>query len=149
MTSSPSTSSRLVVPAMGSVYNALHEFAYTVLRVVAGVALAVHGYPKIMDPMKLVGMVESLGFAPGPLWAVLLAATEFIGGLLLVVGLLTRPVALAATLVLLVTVYFHWIVKSQGWSGSEKSILWAAMTFLVFVRGAGAHSIDRFLKRVF
>jgi putative oxidoreductase len=149
MASSPSTSPRLIVPAMGSVYHALHELAFTVLRVAAGVALAVHGYPKIKDPMKLVGMVESRGFAPGPLWAVLLAATEFIGGLLLVVGLLTRPAALAATIVLLVTVYFHWIVKSQGWSGSEKSILWAAMTFLVFVRGAGAHSIDRFLKRVF
>ena len=149
MSSSSSTSSRLVVSAMGSVYGALHEFAFTVLRVAAGAALAVHGYPKIKDPMKLVGMVESLGFVPGPMWAVLLAATEFIGGLLLVVGWLTRPAALAATVVLLVTVYFHWIVKSQGWSGSEKSILWAAMTFLVFARGAGAYSIDRFMKRVF
>ncbi|MEO6032778.1 MAG: DoxX family protein [Burkholderiaceae bacterium] len=149
MASSPPTSSHLIVPAMGSVYNLFHEVAFTLLRVVAGVALAVHGYPKIVAPMKLVGMVESLGFAPGPLWAVLLASTEFIGGLLLVVGLLTRPAALAATIVLLVTVYFHWIVKSQGWSGSEKSILWVAMTFLVFVRGAGAHSIDRFMRRVF
>lgn len=47
--------------------------------------------------MKLVGMVESLGFVPGAFWAVLLAAKEFIRGILLVVGLLTRPAALAAT----------------------------------------------------
>ncbi len=149
MASHHSPPSRLIVPAMGGVYGGLHELAYTLLRVAAGVALAVHGYPKIIAPMKLVGMVESLGFMPGPLWAVLLAGTEFIGGLLLVLGLLTRPAALAATIVLLVTVYFHWIVKLQGWSGSEQSILWATMTFLVFARGGGAYSIDRLMKRVF
>lgn len=149
MASSSSTSPQLIVPALGKVYDGLHDISYTIVRVVAGLLFAVHGWPKIQDPMKLVGMVESLGFAPGPLWAVLLAATEFIGGILLVLGLLTRPAALAATIVLLVTVYFHWIVKSQGLAGSEKSILWAAMTFLIFVRGAGAHSIDRVLKKVF
>src|SRR5690606_18675580 len=130
-----------IVPALGSVYAGLQDIAFTLLRVAAGLALMVHGWPKIQDPMKLVGMVESLGFAPGPLWAVLLAATEFIGGLLIFLGLLARPAALAATIVLLVTVYFHWVVKSEGWGGAEKSILWAAMTFLIFVRGAGAHSV--------
>ena len=123
--------------------------AHALLRTAAGLALIVHGWPKIQDPMKLVGMVESLGFVPGPFWAVALAATEFVGGILLVLGLLTRPAALAATIVLLVTVYFHWVVQSQGWGGSEKSILWAAMTFLLFVRGAGAFSSDGRLKKQF
>lgn len=50
---------------------------------------------------------------------------------------------------LLVTVYFHWVVQSQGWAGSEKSILWTAMTFLLFVRGAGEFSLDGRPKRVF
>lgn len=144
-----SASSRLIISALGKVYAGLHDISFTVLRVMAGLALAIHGWPKIQDPMKLVGMVESLGFAPGPLWAVLLAATEFVGGILLVLGLLTRPAALASTIVLLVTVYFHWVVKSQGYDGSEKSLLWAAMTFLIFVRGAGAHSIDHMLKKEF
>ncbi|SFB83809.1 putative oxidoreductase [Polaromonas sp. OV174] len=144
-----SSSSRLIIPALGKLYDGLHDISFALLRVMAGVALAIHGWPKIQDPMKLVGMVESLGFAPGPLWAVLLAATEFIGGILLALGLLTRPAALATTIVLLVTVYFHWIVKSQGYDGAEKSLLWAAMTFLILVRGAGAHSIDRLLKKVF
>ncbi|MGB3068703.1 MAG: DoxX family protein [Ottowia sp.] len=143
------SSSSLIVPPLGKLYGALDGVAYALLRIVSGGLLAMHGWPKIQDPMKLVGMVEGLGFAPGPLWAVLLAATEFIGGILLVLGLLTRPAALAATIVLLVTVYFHWIVQSQGLGGSEKSILWAAMTFLLFVRGGGAFSVDRQLKREF
>ena len=146
---SSSQNTHLLVPALGKVYGSLDSLAFTVLRVVAGGALAIHGFPKIQDPMKLVGMVEMLGFAPGPFWAVLLALTEFVGGLLLVIGFLTRPAALAATIVLLVTIYFHWILKSQGDDGSEKSSLWAAMTFLIFVRGAGAWSVDRFMKKVF
>lgn len=146
---STSSSSSLIIAPLGKLYGALDGLAYALLRVVAGAALMVHGWPKIQDPMKLVGMVEGLGFAPGPFWAVLLAATEFIGGLLLMLGLFTRPAALAATIVLAVTIYFHWIVQSQGWGGSEKSILWTAMTFLLFVRGAGAFSVDSRLKRVF
>lgn len=149
MSQQTTRNTNLIVPALGGLYSALDGVAYALLRVVAGVALAIHGWPKIQDPMKLVGMVEGLGFAPGPLWAVLLAATEFIGGILLVLGLLTRPAALAATIVLLVTVYFHWVVQSQGWSGSEKSILWSAMAFLLFVRGGGAFSVDSRLRRVF
>ncbi|MFA7667008.1 MAG: DoxX family protein [Burkholderiaceae bacterium] len=143
--SSPS----LIIPSLGKLYASLDGVAYALLRIVAGIAFMVHGWPKIQNPMSLVGMVESLGFVPGPLWAVLLAATEFIGGILLVLGLLTRPAALATTVVLLVTVYFHWIVQSQGWAGSEKSILWAAMTFLLLMRGGGAFSIDSRLKKVF
>lgn len=149
MNSPQTPHAQLFIPALGKVYVSLDDIAFTSLRVAAGAGLAVHGLPKIMDPMKLVGMVEMLGFAPGPFWAVLLAMAEFIGGIFLVVGLLTRPAALATTIVLLVTVYFHWIVKGQGYEGAEKSILWAAMTFLVLVRGAGAYSIDRLMKRVF
>lgn len=149
MSTTSTTSSRLFVPFLGGLYASLDGLAHALLRIAAGVALMVHGWPKIQDPMRLVGMVEGLGFTPGAFWAVALAATEFFGGLLLVLGLLTRPAALGATIVLLVTVYFHWIVQSQGWAGAEKSILWAAMTFLLFVRGAGAFSVDARLRRVF
>jgi len=96
-----------------------------------------------------VGMVEGLGFYPGFIWAPLLAGTEFFGGILLAIGLLTRPAALASSIVLLVTVYFHWIVKSQGLAGAEKSILWLAMTFLILVRGSGRYAVDRLIGRVF
>lgn len=140
---------KLIVPALGPFYSGMHDWAYTLFRVVIGLALVVHGYPKILDPMKAVGMVEGLGFYPGVLWAPLLAATEFFGGILIAVGFLTRPAALAATFVLLVTVWFHWITQSQGYSGAEKSILWAAAMFLVFVRGAGRHSIDHARGRAF
>jgi putative oxidoreductase len=141
--------SRLIIPPLGGLYASLSEISETVLRVVAGLALVTHGWGKIMNPFGAAGMVESLGFYPGAFWSLLLSATEFFGGILIAVGLLTRPVSFAAMFVLLVTVYFHWIVRSEGYSGAEKSILWAAIFFYFAVRGANRHSVDARLGKQF
>ncbi|WP_434064230.1 DoxX family protein [Pararhizobium gei] len=120
----------------------LDTTAETLLRVVAGLLLVTHGYGKIVNPFGAVGMVESLGFYPGVFWSPLLAATEFFGGILIAIGLFTRPASFAAMIVLLVTVYFHGVVKAEGLAGAEKSILWAAIFFFFAIRGSNAHSVD-------
>ncbi|WP_269933302.1 DoxX family protein [Aminobacter sp. HY435] len=140
---------RLFIPTLGSVYAALHDSAETILRVVAGVALVTHGLGKIGDPFGASGMVESLGFYPGAFWSLLLSCTEFFGGILIAVGLLTRPASFAAMIVLLVTVWFHWITMGQGYSGAEKSILWAAIFLFFAVRGGNRHSLDARFSREF
>lgn len=139
----------LIIPPLGKIYASLHDSAETVLRVVAGIALVVHGAGKITDPLGNVGMVENLGFWPGVFWSPLLAATEFFGGILLAIGLLTRPAAFATMIVLLVTVWFHWITLGQGYMGAEKSILWAAILLFFAVRGANRHSVDARIGREF
>ncbi len=142
-------SPRLIIPALGPVYNNTHDWAYLLLRVVAGICLMVHGWPKIQNPMGAINMVQNLGFYPGALFSPLLAITEFFGGLLIAVGLLTRPAALGATFVLLVTVWFHWVTKGEGFGGAEKSILWAAMTFFILIAGPGRFSVDRAIGKSF
>ena len=69
----------LIIPALGGIYAALGDISETILRVVAGAALVVHGSGKIVNPMGSVEMVEGLGFYPGVFWSPLLAATEFFG----------------------------------------------------------------------
>ncbi len=138
---------RLLVPALGPIYGSLREGVETLLRVVAGGALVVHGAGKITDPFGNIGMVESLGFHPGVLWSPLLAATEFFGGMLIAVGLMMRPASFAAMIVLLVTVWFHWVTLGQGFAGAEKSILWAAIFAFFAVRGGNAHSVDARIGR--
>ena len=144
-------SNRLILPFLGPVYGNLGEFAETLLRVVAGLALITHGFPKIMNPLGPVPLVESIGFFPGPaeFWAVLLSMTEFFGGILVAIGLLTRPAAFATMIVLLTTVYFHWILKGEGYSGAEKSILWATIMFYFVIRGANAQSVDARIGKTF
>ena len=136
---------RLLVPTLGRVYASLSGPSEALLRVVAGIALVVHGSSKIVDPFGAAGMVEGLGFYPGAFWSLLLSITEFFGGILLTFGILTRFAALGGMVVLLVTVWFHWIVQGQGYSGAELSILWAAICFFFVVHGGRYLAVDRLL----
>lgn len=140
---------RLIVPQLSGLYSGLHDFAETLLRVIAGLALFTHGLGKIGDPFGAAGMVESLGFYPGVFWSPLLSVTEFVGGILIAIGFLTRPASFAAMFIVLVTVWFHWITLGQGYGGAEKSIIWAAVFFFFVVRGGNRHSVDAKIGKAF
>jgi putative oxidoreductase len=145
----PSAEPRLILPPLERIYELGRPLAETAMRVFAGIALIVHGWPKIQNPLGMAGMVEGLGFAPGVFWAPLLAATEFFGGILLVLGLLTRPAAFATTIVLLTTVYAHWVAMGQGWSGAELSILWSTILLYFVMAGGNRFSVDAMIGRQF
>lgn len=140
---------RLIVPQLSGLYSGLHDFAETLLRVIAGLALFTHGLGKIGDPFGAAGMVESLGFYPGVFWSPLLSVTEFVGGILIAIGFLTRPASFAAMFIVLVTVWFHWITLGQGYGGAEKSIIWAAVFFFFIIRGGNRHSVDAKIGKAF
>jgi putative oxidoreductase len=140
---------RLIIPVFGRLYSSLHDGAETLLRVVAGGFLTIHGSQKITNPFGAAEMVEGLGFYPGAFWSLLLSCTEFFGGILIAIGLLTRPAAFAGMVVLLVTVWFHWITVGQGFSGAEKSLLWAAILLFFVIRGGNRQSVDARIGKAF
>lgn len=143
------TDTRFIIPKLQGLYAALSPLTVLYMRLIAGIAFMAHGWPKINAPMGAVGMVEGLGFHPGWFWAPLLAATEFFGGLLLTLGLLTRPAAFATSIVLCVTTYFHWVVQGEGFGGAEKSLLWLAITLYFVAHGGGRFSVDRAIGKQF
>jgi putative oxidoreductase len=136
-----------VLPARSPVYDAAAPLTLLWLRVISGIALMVHGWPKITNPTGAAEMVAGMGFNPGWLWSILLSVTEFTGGLLLAIGLLTRLAAGGTTIILLVTVYFHWVILGQGYSGSELSLIWSAVTLVFLARGGGRYSVDRLIGK--
>lgn len=148
-TNTDTGSNRLIIPALGSVYAGLSPLVTTYMRVIAGFAFMMHGWPKMNNPMGTASMVEMIGFYPAAFWSPLLAGTEFIGGLLLLLGLLTRPAAVATSIVLCVTTYFHWVIKAEGYSGAEYSLLWLGLTLYFAVHGGGRFSLDRLIGRQF
>lgn len=106
--SRPSDDPRLILPIMGGFYRKLAEpAAFLGLRVLTGVLLVVEGWPKIQSPYAMAGFTEALGLYPGALWSAALAGLQFFGGIFLIFGLLTRPVALASAEMLAVTLLFH------------------------------------------
>lgn len=141
--------SALIIPGLRSLYAALSPLSITFMRVIAGLTFIVHGLPKISNPMGAAGMVEGLGFYPGAFWSPLLAGTEFFGGILLLLGLLTRPAAVGTSIILCVTTYFHWVVQGEGFGGAEKSLLWLGLTLYFVAHGGGRWSVDRIIGKQF
>lgn len=102
-------SRRYIFPFMQGFYEEFAQpLAFTGLRVAIGAMLMVEGYPKIMSPFGQIGFVENLGFYPGWLFSPMLAVMQFFGGFMIMIGLLTRPVALANGFMLLITLWFHY-----------------------------------------
>lgn len=100
---------RLVLPVLAPFYNAFAQpLAWVGFRVLVGGLLVHEGLPKIMAPLSQAGFVESLGFHPGWLWSPLLAAMQVFGGVMIALGLFTRPAAFANAVMLAVTFWFHY-----------------------------------------
>ncbi|MBB6356525.1 DoxX family protein [Aminobacter aganoensis] len=103
------SATKLVLPGMGRFYGHVAQpFAFLGLRLVVGAMLVIEGWPKIQSPFAMAGFTEAIGFYPGWFWSAVLAALQFVGGLMILAGFLTRPVALANALMLAVTFWFHW-----------------------------------------
>ena len=120
----------------------MQPLALLVLRFVLGAIMIAHGYGKVFGGMQRFShMVSGLGI-PG--WmAYLSAAAEFGGGILIVVGLITRLAALAILIDLLVAVLkVHFKNGLMGQGGYEFPLAVATMAFALIFFGAGPIALD-------
>ena len=102
------TKKELRYPRLGAFYDGFAQpIAWTALRVATGAALIFQGLPLIKDPMSMTGFFDSIGFMPGTIWSPVLTAVQVLGGALILLGLYTRPAALAVGIMLLVTLWYH------------------------------------------
>ncbi|HLV84857.1 MAG TPA: DoxX family protein [Devosia sp.] len=100
---------RLIFPFLENFYEGFAKpFAWVALRLAVGLVLAYEGWVKMGNPMAMAGFVESLNFYPGWFWSPVLGLVNLVGGLCIAFGLLTRPMALANTVMLAVTLWFHY-----------------------------------------
>jgi putative oxidoreductase len=96
----------------------LQPLALLVLRLVLGVIMIAHGYPKVTGFSHFQQMITGMGL-PGGL-AYLSAAAEFLGGILVLIGLFTRCAAFAILIDLSVAIWkVHWKVGLLGDKGYQ------------------------------
>lgn len=115
--------------------------AMLVLRILVGVAFMFHGYGKIQDPFGWMGPTATM---PGPLQAAA-AVSEFFGGMVLIVGLLT-PLACAGlfcTMVVAVNIHVSrgdpFVGKGGSW---ELAANYLVATLVLLLIGPGRFSLD-------
>jgi putative oxidoreductase len=120
----------------------LQPLALLVLRLVLGTVMIGHGYSKVFGGMSHhVQLVSSLGL-PGWL-AYPSAAAEFFGGILVLIGLLTRCAALAIFIDLAVAIWkVHWKNGLLGQGGYQFPLALVAIAFALIFLGAGPIALD-------
>ena len=131
------------------------SLANLVLRVPAGIILAAHGAQKLFAWFGGYGLegtgqwMESIGLAPGYLMALMAGSAEFFGGILLIVGLLTRPTALVLAVTMLVAIFSvhidHGLFMSNN--GYEFALALLAATTALTVQGGGKFAIDALISK--
>jgi len=128
-----------------------NSFALLPVRLGVGVIMAAHGSQKLFGWFGGYGLkgtgqffAENLGLKPGMLMAALAGGTEFIGGILLIIGLLTRisGLALAGTMaVAIATAHSSAFFADQG--GMEYPLMLLLASLTMAIGGGGAFSLDR------
>ena len=117
-------------------------FALLVLRVALGVILVAHGKAKIFGGMAAhKHLLAGIGL---PAWmGYLSAGTEFLGGILLILGLFTRIVGIAVAVEMLVAVFrVHLRNGLAGQGGYEFPLILGVVGFALIFLGGGPVSVD-------
>jgi putative oxidoreductase len=141
---------RLLIPALGAIYRTFAPITEPLIRVVAGGSLAMHGYPILFGDIGAAAkFLESTGFENGLFWAYVVGAVEFVCGLFLALGFLTRVVAapIIGFLVIAIVTY-HWQF-GFAWEnrGIEYPLFWSIVVLHFLVRGGGPWSLDALIGR--
>ena len=152
------THPRPIVPALTPLYAKLSHLSYPLIRAATGLALMPHGAQKLFGWFGGYGLegtggffAQNLGLEPGLFWAALVGGVEFFGGLLLVLGLLTRPAALAVAILMAVAVIAVHLPNGFFWTdgGYEYPLLWGLIALAIAFKGGAELSLDRALGREF
>jgi putative oxidoreductase len=136
--------------------NSLTPRLLSVLRIIAGFLITLHG------AQKMFGFLSPPGTSGPPLMSQIGVGgvLEFFGGLLLLLGLFTRPVAFILSGMMAVAYFqFHmygayskgapgwfWPIE-QGGNGGELAVLYCFVFLFLSVAGGGEWSVDRLLRR--
>ncbi len=147
-----------IIPALQPLYEQLAPLGVPLIRASAGLVLMPHGAQKLFGWFGGYGLegtagffAGNLGLEPGIFWAALVASTEFLGGLFLAIGVLTRPAAAAIAVVMAVAVFAVHLPNGFFWGqgGYEYPLFWGLVALGFVLRGGGELSVDARIGREF
>jgi len=116
------------------------------LRIFAGISMAfAHGFGKVPPSEGLITRTAELGFPMPVFFAWAAGVSEFVGGILLALGFLTRISSfLIACTMLTALVGVH---GADPFQKQELAFLYLAISIAFLLKGSGDWSVDSFLRK--
>jgi putative oxidoreductase len=129
----------------------LERLAVLILRLFLGFAFTMHGSQKLLGAFGgggvsgVAGMMGKLGIEPSLLWAWVVSITEFVGGVCLFFGFLTRFWAAGLVIDMAVAVVKVHLVNGffVGKNGVELPLTFGVIALAILLTGPGSLSMDR------
>lgn len=122
------------------------DFVLTLVRIFTGLSLMLaHGTRKIPVSDGFIEHVGEIGFPVPFFFAWAAALSEYVGALLMAIGLFTRP----ASFFVVITMFSAAFVKhaNDPFGAAEKAYLFLAISAIFMVIGAGRYSVDTLIRR--
>lgn len=122
------------------------DWGLLILRVGVGLALAfAHGLGKLPPSERFIEGVAEMGFVLPVVFAWAAALSEFVGGLLVALGLLTRPAAIFAGFTMAVAFFVRH--GGEAFGSREKPFLFLVAFVALAVMGAGRYAVDGWMRQ--
>jgi putative oxidoreductase len=130
-------------------YRPFEPFAYAFIRVCTGTILATHGVERLFYNSS----TAELGAWFGHPSASAVGAFELVGGAMIALGLLTRPIAMLFALEWIAVAFAVPIKPGTSWfllsAPYHYPAMVAAMCIAFILRGGGYYSLDQLLGKEF
>lgn len=116
------------------------------LRIFAGISLAfAHGFGKVPPGEGLITGTANLGFPAPTLFAWAAGLSEFLGGIFLALGFLTRFAGFFVAFTMLVAILG--VHAADPYQKKELAFMYFFVAAAFMIKGAGDWSIDSFLRK--
>jgi putative oxidoreductase len=151
MNGTPGSESKLIFPGLAGFYATWSDIAYTLVRVIIGYILFMHGWGKVTGAgvAGISSYMAKNGLEPGAIFAVAAMILETAGAACVVIGLFTRffaaALAIEMAIAFLAVHFSHGFAAGKG--GFEFVLLLGIVMFFIAIRGGGPYSVDRKLGK--
>jgi putative oxidoreductase len=125
------------------------DLALLILRVVLGIIMIYHGWPKLTDLGGTIEGFSGMGIPAPALAAIFATVAEVLGGLLMLLGAFTDVAGLAFAIDMLGAIIF--VHAKNGFSASKGGIEFPlallAMALAIALAGPGRYAVGRSVNR--
>ena len=129
------------------ILQSLQPYALSVMRIVVGLTFSLHGFQKILGVFGGLGGSGATATFPALIWFA--GALELFGGILIMLGLFTVPVAFLLSGQMAVA-YFMAHFPKGFWplkNGGELAVLYCFVFLYLFASGPGPLSLDSIIRK--